>query len=294
MAVELQNCINVTKNRLSTACSRVTILLSYRFSMSSLTINSITLNIIDVGAGQPVVWLHGLGSCGADWCLQTPVFSQHFRVIAPDLRGHGHSASSIERVTIPRLAQDIVALMDALHLPSAHIVGWSLGGTIAQQLAIDFPDRVDRLVLTNTFAHLWPTNSREALILIRRAIVSMLLPLNTTGRVVAADLFPRPDQAELRQAVIDRVGGNNVHAYRKFIGAIRRFDVRQQLSRIHAPTLVVTGDHDNVVPRGCQLQLVHSIPQVEWKLIKDSGHATPIDQPEEFNRFVMEFLKAEG
>jgi pimeloyl-ACP methyl ester carboxylesterase len=145
-------------------------------------------------------------------------------------------------------------------------------------------------VLTNTFAHLWPTNSREALILIRRAIVSMLLPLNTTARVVASDLFPKPDQAELRQAVIDRVSGNDVHEYRKFIGAIRRFDMRPQLCRIHAPTLVVTGDHDNVVPRGCQLQLVHSIPQVEWRLIEDSGHATPIDQPDEFNQVVEEFL----
>ncbi len=258
--------------------------------MSIFQIDSINLNLIEAGRGQPVFFLHGLGSCGEDWLLQMPVFEQCFRVIAPDFRGHGHSEPG-GRMTIARLARDIVELMIALEIPSAHIVGWSLGGLVAQQLAIDFPDRVQRLVLVNTFAHLWPTNVPETLILARRAVTSIFLPIQTTARIVAFDLFPKTDQAVLRDLVVSRVGGNNVHEYRNFIRAIRAFDLRRKLDHIQAPTLVITGEHDKVVPRGCQLQLVRSIPQAEWKLIQDSGHATPIDQPDEFNHVVMEFLK---
>lgn len=258
--------------------------------MPIFQLDSIELNAIVTGKGQPVFFLHGLGSCGEDWLLQMPVFEQGFRVIAPDIRGHGHSESS-GRVTIARLAQDIVELMIALEIQSAYIVGWSLGGLVAQQLAIDFPDRVQRLVLVNTFAHLWPTNVPETLILARRAVTSIFLPIQTTARIVAFDLFPKPDQAVLRDLVVSRVGGNNVHEYRNFIRAIHAFDLRRRLAHIQAPTLVITGEHDKVVPRGCQLQLVRSIPQAEWKLIQDSGHATPIDQPDEFNHVVMEFFK---
>jgi 3-oxoadipate enol-lactonase len=259
--------------------------------MSRYNIDSVELHTLDVGAGQPVLLLHGLGSCGDDWLFQTPVFSRHYRVIAPDFRGHGHSTDSAAPITIQRLAKDVVGLMSALDISSAHVVGLSLGGLVAQQLALDFPDKVVRLVLTNTFAHLWPTNVRETLILGRRAIVSLFLPMHTTARVVAADLFPKPDQAELRKALIDRVGGNNVRSYRKFIQAVRRFDVRRQLPNIQAPVLIITGERDHVVPRGCQLQLVRSIPQAKWQLIQDSGHATPIDQADVFNQAVLEFLK---
>lgn len=259
--------------------------------MSNFQINALNLHVLEAGSGQPVLFLHGLGACGEDWLLQTPVFAQHFRMLAPDFRGHGYSAESPERVTIARLALDMAALLTALAIPSAHMVGWSLGGLVAQQLALDYPEVVQRLVLVNTFAHLWPTNLRETYVLGRRVVTSMLLPIKTTARVVASDLFPKPDQGWLRDRVLSRVGGNNQHEYRKFIRAIRSFDLRRQLSRIHAPTLVITGEHDNIVPRGSQLQLVRSIPNVEWKLIQDSGHATPIDQPDEFNRVVMEFLQ---
>ena len=122
-------------------------------------------------------------------------------------------------------------------------------------------------------------------------MTATLLPMRVAARVVAADLFPQPDQVEIRQAALDRVGANDLTAYRSLIGAIRRFDTRRALHRIHAPTLVITGDRDRIVPRGCQLQLVRGIPNVRWQIVRDSGHATPIDQPDEFNRLVLGFLK---
>jgi 3-oxoadipate enol-lactonase len=261
--------------------------------MPTLQIHSLNLHYLAEGTGQPVFLLHGLGSSSNDWLFQMPEFTRHFRVIAPDFRGHGQSSLITSPITISTLAADIAALMDALQLSIAHIVGLSLGGMVAQQLAIDFPQRVDRLVLANTFAHLWPTRLPEYYTLLRRAIVSMLLPMHVTASVVASDLFPRPDQAELRQAVTERVGDNELRSYRSFIKAIRTFDTRRQLQRIQAPTLILTGERDNVVPRGCQRQLVEGIPHAQWQLVADSGHATPIDQPAEFNRLVLNFLLAE-
>jgi 3-oxoadipate enol-lactonase len=161
-------------------------------------------------------------------------------------------------------------------------------------LAIHFPAKVDKLVLVNTFARLWPTSPQETYTLARRLVVSKFLPPKTTAKVVAHDLFPRLDQAALRGEVLSRIGVNDVPSYRYLVAAIRRFDSRSQLDRIAASTLLITGDRDAVVPRGCQQQLVRGIRKVQWHIVRDSGHATPVDQPEEFNRVVLKFLKAES
>jgi pimeloyl-ACP methyl ester carboxylesterase len=259
--------------------------------MPVLSVNSIELHYLEAGSGQPVLLLHGLGSCSDDWFFQAPILAERCLVIAPDLRGHGQSSKPRGPMSVAQLAADIAGLMDRLDLAPAHIVGLSLGGLVGQQLAIDFPQKVNRLILVNTFAHLWPTSLRETYTLLRRAMTATLLPMRMAARIVAADLFPQPPQAELRRYAFDRVGANDLTSYRALIRAIRRFDTRPVLHRIHAPTLVITGDRDNVVPRGCQLQLVRGIPQVRWRLVRDSGHATPVDQPEEFNRLMLEFLK---
>jgi 3-oxoadipate enol-lactonase len=164
---------------------------------------------------------------------------------------------------------------------------------VGQVLAIDFAEKVNQLVLVNTFAHLWPTSLRETYTLARRVVVSKFLPVRKTARVVARDLFPKHDQAPWREVVVERIGTNDEASYRYLVGAIRRFDTRAQLDRITASTLLLTGDRDAVVPRGCQQQLVRGIPKIKWHIVHDSGHATPVDQPEEFNRVVLEFLKDE-
>jgi pimeloyl-ACP methyl ester carboxylesterase len=192
------------------------------------------------------------------------------------------------------LTIDIAQLMDALGIAQAHVLGLSLGGLVAQLLAIHFPQKVNKLILVNTFAHIWPTSLREAYTLARRAIVSKYLPPETTAKVVARDLFPKPDQAALRDEVLKRSGVNDVTSYRYLVDAIRRFDSRPQLDRIAAATLLITGDRDAVAPRSCQQQLARGIRKVRWHIVRDSGHATPVDQPEEFNRVVLKFLKGEA
>ncbi len=260
--------------------------------MPILSVNSAQIFYQETG-GLPLLMLHGLGSSGDDWWFQTPAFSPHFRVILPNLRGHKQSSTLRGPISIYTLTADIAQLLDALEIAQAHVLGLSLGGMVAQLLAIHFPAKVDKLILVSTFAHLWPTSLRETYTLARRAIVSKFLPPSTIAKVVARDLFPRPDQAALRDEVLTRIGVNDVASYRYLVDAIRRFDSRAQLDRITAPTLLITGDRDAVVPRGCQQQLARGIRKVQWHIVRDSGHATPVDQPEEFNRVVLEFLKDE-
>ena len=261
--------------------------------LTTISVNGIELYYQESGAGYPLLLLHGLGSCGDDWWLQTPTFASQFRVMLPNMRGHILSTPLRAPTTIAALASDIAGLLEALNIPQAHVLGLSLGGAVAQMLAIDFPEKVKRLILVNTFAHLRPTSLREVYILGRRVVAMRFLPPGITAQVVARDLFPKPEQAQWRAEVLKRGSTNDVTSYRYLVDAIRRFDARRRLERIRAPTLVITGDRDAVVPRSCQQQLVRSIPQTQWRIVRDSGHATPIDQPEEFNRLVLGFLQDE-
>jgi 3-oxoadipate enol-lactonase len=258
--------------------------------MATISINGIELYYQESGSGYPLVLLHGLGSCGDDWWFQTPVFAQRFRVILPNLRGHQLSSPLRGPVAMQTLADDVAQLMEALNIRRAHVLGLSLGGAVAQVLALAFPEKVDRLILVNTFAHLRPTSLRAAYTLARRVVVSKFLPPALTAQVVARDLFPKPEQAQLRAEVISRSGANDVRSYRYLVDTIRRFDSRRELDRITAPTLLITGDRDAVVPRGCQQQLVRGLPTAQWRVVNDSGHATPVDRPEEFNQIVLDFL----
>ena len=259
--------------------------------MSEIVCNGIRLNYVDEGHGDPILFLHGLGSCGDDWILQTPVFAGEYRLIAPDLRGHGRSSKPAGPYSTALFAADVAALLEALGVERAHVVGLSLGGLVAQQLAIDFPRRVRSLTLINTFAHLLSGSVIELARLLRRGLLSLALPMERNAHLVARRLFPYPQQAELRRYAAQRLAQNDRAAYRASVAAIRRFDSRRHLGRIAGPALIVTGDRDRTVPFSRQRELAHGIRGARWEIVRDSGHATPIDQPDAFNSLLCAFLQ---
>ncbi len=253
-------------------------------------VNHIHLYYEETGRGQPVVLIHGLGSCADDWAWQIPPLAGSFRVITLDLRGHGRSDKPAQPYTVALFAADVAALLDTLDLRSAHVIGLSLGGCVAQQLALDFPARVERLVLVNTFARLDMGDPLAAALLIVRMGVLSLVGLPMQARLVARRLFPKPEQAPLRSMAQQRIAANDPAAYRRSLAAVRAFDVLEQLPRITCPTLVIAGDRDTTVPLRAKQLLAARIPQARLEIIQDSGHATPIDQVEAFNHLVLEFL----
>jgi 3-oxoadipate enol-lactonase len=243
------------------------------------------------GNGSPaLVLLHGLGSSTADWSMQVDHFATTRRVIAVDLRGHGRSRHGRLPTSIAQLADDVAALLDQLGEPPADVLGLSLGGCVAQALALRHPQRVRSLVLVNTFARLRPAGVRGLWRLAQRSWLLATAPMPALAAFIAAGLFPLPEQRAYYDLAVARLGSNPKPSYSAAVRAALRFDVRSALPRLRCPTLIVAGDRDTTVPRAAIDTLRRDIPKAQFALIANSGHATPIDQADTFNRVVADFL----
>jgi 3-oxoadipate enol-lactonase len=252
--------------------------------------NGLQVHYLQQGEGPTVVCLHGLGSSAADWQYQLPILARHYRVIAPDLRAHGQSPAPHGSLTVQAMAADVAALLDELKAAPAHLVGLSLGGCVAQMLALRHPAHVRSLTLVNTFARLQPAGWRGARRLLKRLGLLCSAPMATNAAYIAEGLFPKPDQAPYRAAAIASLCQNSRRTYLAAIRAILAFDVRAQLADLHCPTLIIAGDRDTTVGLAAKQELQRLIPGARLVVAADSGHATPYDQMDFFNRTVMDFL----
>ncbi len=242
-------------------------------------------------AGAPVVLLlHGLGSSADDWALQTPALVERYRVLAVDLPGHHRSARPRGVLSVERMAAMVEALLETLGIARAHVVGLSLGGCVALALALGAPARVRSLVVVNGFARLRPSGLRAALRGAGRLVLAFAAPMSVVAAYVAREAFPRPEQAALRRAAVERLAANPRRHYLAGLAAILRFDVRHRLGEIRCPTLIVAGACDRTVPRAPKELLARSIPGAALRVVADSGHVSQFDQPAAFNRLLIEHL----
>jgi len=256
-------------------------------------VNGIHIRYEMWGVGETaLVMLHGLGSSADDWMLQLPAFGPYFRCVLVDLRGHGLSDKPAGRYSVPLFAADVSELLARLGLASAHLLGLSLGGLVAQQLAIAQPETVRSLTLINTFPSLWPptrgmlhTGMRRADVLLRRPSMA------ETATRVAQQLFPRPDQATLRAQAEARIAANDPLAYRRSLTAALRFHPGSALDQVTCPALIIAGERDTVVPMAYKERLRKRLPQAEFVVVMNSGHASNVDQPEAVNQVVLAFLR---
>jgi 3-oxoadipate enol-lactonase len=241
----------------------------------------------------PVLLLHGLGANANSWLLQfQPLSEAGFRPLAVDAPGFGESPYDGRSWTTRRVAASVVELLDELGAAPAHVVGLSMGGIIAQQLALDFPAKVRSLVLVSTFAHLRPDNLSGWLYFLRRFLVIYALGLKAQARVVVERIFPGEDRAPLRQLLVDSISQADLRAYRAAMGSLGSFNSVDRLGEIKVPTLVVTGRQDTTVLPMRQRILVEGIPGARQVVLESAGHAVPVDQPDEFNRELLGFLKS--
>jgi 3-oxoadipate enol-lactonase len=243
---------------------------------------------VDAPSGL-VVLLHGLGSSAADWERQIAALIPHYRVVAVDFPGHGRTARA--RASVSAMAAAVEATVAGIDARPAHVVGLSLGGCVAQALALRAPDRVRSLVLVNTFARLRPAGPRAAGRMLARLALLLAAPMAAVGNYVARDLFPKPEQEPLRREAAARIARTSRCGYLSAVGAVGRFDARTRLGEIRCPTLVVAGDRDTAIPLEAKQALARGIPGARLVVVADSGHVSNWDQPETFNRIVLEFLR---
>jgi 3-oxoadipate enol-lactonase len=240
------------------------------------------------GTGEPVVLIHGLGSSRADWQPQLPALSR-YRVVRYDVRGHGASSRPPSGYDLPTLADDAAALIGALELGSAHVVGLSLGGMIGLQLAVTRPELVRSLTVVNSGPEVVGHTHKEKWQLAVRLLLTWALGPRHLGKILARRLFTKPDEEPLRRDFIAQMATNDRHAYLATTRGVLGWSVADRLAEVACPVLVVSGDRD-YTPVSRKQQYARHLRDAKLVVIRDSGHATPIDQPQAFNDELVRFL----
>lgn len=241
------------------------------------------------GSGSPVVLIHGLGSSQEDWARQVACLRTRFRVVTLDLRGHGRSSLSREPFEMRDLAEDVGAVINHLALGECHIVGLSLGGMVAFQVAVDAPELVRSLIIVNSGPEVVARTAAQRWALGSRKFMAKWISFPTLGKTIARRLFPHERQAAERTAFVEQFVKNDRASYRAAFDAIVGWSVLGRIGDIRVPTLIVTGDRD-YTPVEIKYRYAARMPNATVTVIEDSGHATPIDQPGVFNAVLMTFL----
>jgi pimeloyl-ACP methyl ester carboxylesterase len=256
--------------------------------MPQQQVNNISLYYEISGKGQPVLLLHGLGSSLRDWERQTPIFAQQYQVLTCDIRGHGRSSKPAGPYSIPQFTADVAALLHHLQVESIHILGLSMGGMIAFQMAVNQPKLVKSMVIVNSGPEVVPRTWRDHLNVWQRLSISRLMGPRKMGEVISKRLFPDPDQAEMQQTMAARWAENDPAAYLAATKALIGWSVAEHLPHLTCPTLVITADHD-YTPIAAKEAYVQQMANAQLLVIENSHHATPIDQSERFNTAVLQF-----
>lgn len=246
---------------------------------------------LDGPAGRPVLALsNSIGTTLAMWDGQIPALTRHFRVLRYDARGHGASDVPAGAYSLDRLGRDVVELLDALRVERAHFLGLSLGGIVGQWLGVHTPERLNKLVLSNTAAYLGPAPPWDD----RIAAVLRAPDMKETAEIFLANWFPAP---------MMRAGGPAVDAFRAMLlatdrrglagayAAVRDADLRRTVALIEAPTLVIAGRDDTVTSLAHGEQIAATVPGARL-VILPAVHLPNVEHPEAFAATVLDFLAA--
>jgi pimeloyl-ACP methyl ester carboxylesterase len=241
------------------------------------------------GAGPLLLLIHGLGSSGDDWAFQREDFARHFTLILPDLRGSGRSDKPSGPYSIAQFAADLWALLDHLGVDAPYVLGFSLGGAVAQEMALARPGRVRKLVLCNALANYRTDTVRKWLEAHVQVILVHLLGLRRTAKLIANRLFPHEDQAPKRQRVVDVVGANPKAAYMATIHALIGWSALERIHAITCPVLILAAEFD-YTPLADKRAEAARFAHAQFLVLEGSRHGTPFDATERFNASVLEFL----
>ena len=261
--------------------------------MPTARIHDIDLYYESTGSGEPVLFLHGLGSSTLDWQRQIPAFAEKYRTIAMDVRGSARSSKPAGPYSVKQFAADAKALLDELRAAPAHIIGLSMGGMIAFQMAVDSPDSVRTLTIVNSGPEMILRTSEQKAAIEGRYAIVRTQGMRAMAKLIATPLFPKPEQAALRQLFEDHVAANDPEAYLASLSAINGWSVTDRIATIRCPVLIVASDQD-YTPVEWKRLYAAQIPGARVAVLEDSRHAAPLDQPEALNRAVLDFLSSPG
>ncbi len=254
------------------------------------SINGTELHYELHGSGPPLLLIHGLGSSGADWAFQVPALREHYKVILADLRGSGLSGKPDGPYSIEGFADDLWQLLSHLHIEHCHLVGFSLGGAVAMEMALQQPKRAQRLVTINALPSYRIDHWRKWLEAHMQIAMVRLLGLHRTAGMVARRLFPHPHQIHMRRRVVEVVGANGVDPYLHSVRALMRWCAESRLHALQAPTLLLAAEHD-YTPLAEKQAWAERL-RAQLAVVAGSRHGTPFDSIDATNRCLLAFLSA--
>jgi pimeloyl-ACP methyl ester carboxylesterase len=252
------------------------------------TIDGARIHFEEHGSGAPILFIHGLGSSGRDWAPQLPYFSARYRVLTCDLRGHGQSSCPPGPYAIPQFARDVAVLLREQNATPAHVVGLSMGGMVALELAAHNSNGLRSLTVVNSALDVRLKTWRDVWFYISRRFAVQVLGMKRVGERIAQRLFP--DNERLQQQFVKRWATNDKQAYLHSVDAIMGWSVVDRLSCITTPTLVVSAEHD-YTPVAAKNRAVARLPNAELAVVDGARHALPVEYPDRFNALLDDFLQ---
>ncbi len=257
--------------------------------MALLSINGIDLDYADVGEGDVVVLLHGLGSTKKDWDLQIPVLSQKFRVIAPDFRAHGNSTKVPSEQGVEEMTEDVFQLLNQLNISKASFVGFSMGGAVCFQMALSHPEMLCKLVIVNSGPDFNRPNDAGVDILAVRTKIIKEQGFMALAEAISEGMFPEENQKAWREDFKNRLVNNDEDAYLNTFGQLMKWGLGDDVSKITNKTLVIASDLD-YTPVEYKKAYVNKMPDAELVVIDNSRHGIVLDQAVQLNNELLKFL----
>jgi pimeloyl-ACP methyl ester carboxylesterase len=267
------------------------------------------MNVIDLGPEEgtepvgTIVWIHGLAGSWQNWLENVPVFARTHRCIAMDLPGFGASEMPAGEISIPGYARAVDALLRELGVERAVVVGNSMGGFVGAELAIRYGTRVDKLVLVSA-AGLSIEHQRHETVLKTLRLVDDVLKMGSGWLAAKSDGLARRPRS--RKAIFNIVAahperlpgplvaeqlrGSGKPGFVDALDALSDYPIRDRLSEIRAPTLVVWGAKDQLVPVRDAWEFGDLIPDSRVVVYEDTGHVAMLERPDAFNALVADFV----
>ena len=279
--------------------------INWREHLKWAEIEGARMNYVDIGSGDgpPLVFIHGLSGVWQNWLENLPYFAQKRRCIAMDLPGFGYSEMPREKISISDYARQVDALCEQLDLGVCFVVGNSMGGFVTAELEIHLPKRVERACLVAA-AGISITNLR------RRPVLTAARMLGALGAASAAQnrfIVTRPNlrwlvtnfvfRHPLRIApdlMYEQVRGAGRPGFVDAMDALTDYDFRDRLPDIKAPTLIVWGEYDMLVPVEDAHEFERLIPQSRTVILEDTGHVPMLERPTKFNELLEELIEGRG
>ncbi len=248
----------------------------------------IALHVRCFGSGPPLLLIHGLGSSGDDWAFQIGPLSEHYQVIVPDLRGCGRSPVGSGAVSIAGFAAELWQLLDRWQLSDARIAGFSMGGAVALEMALQRPDATLQVVTINSLPSYRVDHWRKWLELNLQVGMVKLLGLPRTATMVGRRLFPEPHQLAMRQRVVEVLSATAVDPYLRCARALAAWCAAERIDSLRTDLLMIAGDKD----------YTELAEKREWArrmgarlaVVAGSRHGTPFDAIQATNRCLLAFF----